>query len=62
MIKDTLIKAEFNLEHLREQGYDGSGNISGKVKVSSTILLKKYPKATYLHCRSDVLNLLIVNA
>ena len=62
LIKDTLTKAEFNLEKLIRQGYDGTGNISGKVKVASTILLNKYPKATYIHCRSDVLNLSIVNA
>ena len=59
---DTLTKAELNLENLREQGYDGAGNISGKVKGASTIILNKYPKATYVHCRPHVLNLAIVNA
>ena len=59
---DTLTKAKFNLENLREQGYDGEGHMSGKVKGASTILLNKYPKATYVHCRSHVVNLSIVNA
>ena len=61
-IKDTLTKSEFNLENLRGQGYDGTRHISGKVKVASIILLNKYPKSTYVQCRSDVLNLSIVNS
>ena len=36
---DTLTKAELNLENLREQGYDGAGNMSGEVKGVSTIIL-----------------------
>ena len=35
--------------------------MSGKVKGVSTIILNKYPKATYVHYRSHVLNLSIVN-
>ena len=35
--------------------------MSGKVKEASTMILNKYPKATYVHYRSDVLNLSIVN-
>ena len=35
--------------------------MSGKVKGASTIILNKYPKATYVHYRSHVLNLSIVN-
>ena len=62
LIMDTLTKAELNLENLRGQGYDGAGNMSGKVKGASSIILNKYPKATYVHCRSHVLNLSIVNA
>ena len=31
-------------------GYYGAGHMSGKVKGASTIILDKYPKATYLHC------------
>ena len=58
---DTLTKAELNLENLRGQGYDGSGNISGKDKGASTIILNKNTKATYVHCRSHVLNISIVN-
>ena len=54
---DTLTKAKINLDIL----YDGAGNISGKVKGASTIILNKYPKATYGHCRSHVLHLSIVN-
>ena len=59
---DTLTKAALNLDNLRGQGYDGAGNMSEKVKGASTIILNKYPETTYVHCRSHVLNLLIVNA
>ena len=36
--------------------------MSGIVKIASTIIHNKYPKATYVHCISHVLNLSIVNA
>ena len=35
--------------------------MSGKVKGASNIILNKNTKATYVHCRSHVLNLSIVN-
>ena len=58
---DTITKAELNLDNLRGKGYDGAGNMFCKVKGASTIILNKYPKTTYVHCRSHVLNLLILN-
>ena len=36
--------------------------MSLKVKGASTIILNKYPKATYVHCRPHVLFLSIVNS
>ena len=59
---DTLTKAKLNLENIRVQGYDGPENMSGKVNGASTIILNKYPKATYVHCISHIINLSIVNA
>ena len=44
---DTQTKDELNLENLRGQGYDGAGNMSGKVKGASTIILKKYTFSGY---------------
>ena len=41
---------------------DGAENMSVKVKVASSIIMNKNTKATYVHCRSRVLNLLIVNS
>ena len=61
LIMDTLTKVELNLENLRVQEYDGAGHMSDKVKGASTIILNKYHKATYVYCRSHVLNLSIVN-
>ena len=49
LIMDTITKAEFNLENLRGQGYDGAGNSSYKVKGALTILLNKSPKVTYVN-------------
>ena len=56
LIMDILNKAELNLENVRWQGYDRAGNISGKVKGLSTIILNKYPKATYAHLIKSINN------
>ena len=63
-----LTKAELNLDNLRGQGYDGAGNMSGKVKGALTIILNIDPKSTYVHVHtatvpiSHSLNLSIGNA
>ena len=41
LIMDTLNKVELNLENVRVQEYDGAGHMSGKVKGTSTIILKQ---------------------
>ena len=42
-------------------GYYGAGNMSGKIKGASTIILNKNTNSTYVHYRSHVLNISIVN-
>lgn len=42
-------------DNLRGQGYDGSGSMAGVRKGASSIILQKYPLATFVHCCSHVL-------
>ena len=49
-------------EYLQGQGYDGSGSMACVRKGASSIILQKYPLATYVHCCSHVLHLSIANA
>ena len=51
-----------NCEYLRGQGYDGSGSMAGTRKGASSIILQKYPLATYIHCCSHILNLSIASS
>ena len=44
------------------QGYDGAGNMAGKCIGASTLILKEYPKAAYVHCKSHVLNLCVASS
>lgn len=39
------------------QGYDGAGNMAGKQNGCAAHITKDYPKALYLHCSSQALNL-----
>lgn len=60
-----LMKLErlgLNCAYLRGQGYDGSGSMAGKRKAASSIILQKYPLATYIHCCSHILNLSIASS
>ena len=60
----TLEKLEelgLNCEYIRVQGYDGSGSMAGVRKSASSIILEKYPLATYIHC-SHILNLFIASS
>ena len=50
------------LSFCRGQGYDGAGNMAGKCIGASTLILKEYPKAAYVHCKSHVLNLCVASA
>ena len=49
-----------NLERLRGQGYDGAGNMAGRLSGCSAIIRQSYPKALYVHCSSHCLNVYVV--
>ena len=53
----------WNLDHtkLRGQGYDGAGNMAGRLNGVAALIKAQYPKALYFHCASHALNLCIVS-
>lgn len=65
-ISSTILKKMkelgVNCENMRGQGYDGDGSIAGVRKGASSIIFKKYPVATYIHCCSHLLNLAIASS
>ena len=61
-ILEKLEELGLNCEYLRGQGYDGSGSMAGIRKGASSIILQKYPLATYIHCCSHILNLSIASS
>ena len=62
-ITDTLINAlqewGFNMSCLVGQGYDGASVMSSSKNGVQAKVAAQYPNATYVHCRSHVLNLAI---
>ena len=46
----------------RGQGYDGAGNMAGKIRGAATRIQKQHPKAFYVLCGSHLLNLAVAPA
>jgi hypothetical protein len=61
-IEDTLEEVGLPLENCRGQGYDGASAMSSVRKGVSGNILKKNPKALYMHCASHQLNLCVAKA
>ena len=59
MILTQLSQLGLNLEHMRDQGYDGASNMSGKYRGVQARVKELYPLAMYTHCCDHVLNLVI---
>ncbi len=49
-----------NPELLRGQGYDGAGNMAGRVRGVAARIQKQFPKAFYVHCYSLKLNVVVM--
>ena len=47
---------------LRGQGYDGVGNMAGRIQGAAARITEQYPSAYYVHCGSHALNLCVVSA
>ena len=62
MILDRVREYGLNPAFIRGQGYDGGGNMSGKLRGCAAIITQSYPKAVYIHCYSHVLNLCVAKA
>lgn len=50
------------LENFRGQGYDGAANMSGRFNGLQSRILKRNPKALYVHCQAHCLNLVLVES
>ena len=61
-IIDMVEKLGLDPTFLRGQGYDGAGNMAGRVQGAAAHILKRFPAAHYVHCGSHALNLCIVSA
>ena len=56
-VEDTLGEIGLPLSNCRGQGYDGASSMSSKARGVSGRILRKNPKALYVHCSSHRLNL-----
>ena len=56
-IKDSLIRMELSLNHLRAQAYDGASNMFDKNTSVSVQIAAEQPKALWTHCQGHSLNL-----
>ncbi|XP_046844785.1 52 kDa repressor of the inhibitor of the protein kinase-like [Xenia sp. Carnegie-2017] len=61
-IEDTLNEVGLLLSNCRGQCYDGASAMSSKSKGVAGRILKKNPKALYIHCASHRLNLVVAKA
>ncbi|MGH0123797.1 UNVERIFIED_CONTAM: hypothetical protein FKN15_066837 [Acipenser sinensis] len=57
-----LQQSNLNPSNLVGQGYDGAGNMSGKIRGVQARIREKYPSAAYVHCRKHSLNLAITHS
>ena len=62
VITETLQKWTLNIEKLRGLGFDGASVMSGANTRVQARLREIQPRATYVHCRSHQLNLVLVNS
>ncbi|XP_043195671.1 52 kDa repressor of the inhibitor of the protein kinase-like [Amphibalanus amphitrite] len=62
MIIDALQKLDLSLDGVRGQGYDGGGNMSGRISGAQSRIRTLQPLAVYTHCASHRLNLALGRA
>ena len=58
-IKDFLRDQNLKIDDCRGQGYDGAGNMAGRLSGAAARIQEDYKKALYVHCNSHILNLCI---
>ena len=55
-------KLGLNMEFCRGQGYDGAGNMAGRVSGAAARIHANNKNAIYVHCGSHILNLCIASS
>ena len=62
---DTLIERlsnwDVDLSKLRGRGYDGDGNMAGKLNGLQAGILRDHPTAVYVHCLTHSINLALMS-
>lgn len=61
VLLDELTDLKLEPMNMVGQGYDGAGNVSGKVRGVQARVRQLYPAAAYVHCQNHALNLAIVH-
>ncbi|XP_047123031.1 52 kDa repressor of the inhibitor of the protein kinase-like [Hydra vulgaris] len=61
-IKKSIHKLGLEMSYCCGQGYDGAGNMAGRLCGVAALILKDFPKAPYIHCYSHQLNLCVAKA
>ncbi|CAN1825356.1 Zinc finger MYM-type protein 1 [Linum perenne] len=61
-ICDVLSQYNLQVKKLRDQGYDGASNMSGKFNGLKTLFLKDCPYAYFVHCFAHRLQLTLVSS
>ena len=58
-IKDFLRDQNLEIDNCRGQGYDGAGNMAGRLSGAAARIQENYKKALYVHCNSHILDLCV---
>ena len=61
-ILESLKSHGLDISLCRGQGYDGAGNMAGKIQGVAARIQRDYPQAIYVHCGSHLLNLAVASA
>lgn len=62
LLSAELRKHDLNPTLVVGQGYDGAGNMQGRIRGVQARFSEEYPNAKYVHCRNHRLNLAICHA
>lgn len=61
-IKDFLRDQNLPIDDCRGQGYDGAGNMAGRLSGAAARIQEINKKALYVHCNSHILNLCVATS
>ena len=61
-ISSFITSIGLRMDDCRGQGYDGAGNMAGKLSGVAARIMNDYEKAIYVHCGSHILNLCVASS